>query len=82
MERISIHTNEMAQVAKELRAGDSVLLSGTIYTARDAAHKEICSLLEEGKDPPFPLQDATIYYAGPTPAPAHLPIGSCGPTSS
>lgn len=56
--------------------------SGTIYTARDAAHKRLFQLLEEGKPLPFPLEGATIYYAGPTPAPSGLPIGSCGPTTS
>lgn len=82
MERIAVHTDNIAQAAKALRAGDTVLLSGTIYTARDAAHKKICGLLDEGKPLPFPMQDAVIYYAGPTPAPKHLPIGSCGPTTS
>lgn len=82
MERIAVHTDHIAQAARELRAGDTVLLSGTIYTARDAAHKKICALLDQGQTPPFPLQDAVIYYAGPTPAPAHLPVGACGPTTS
>ena len=82
MERIAVDTNSIAQAARDLRAGDTILLSGTVYTARDAAHKKIFSLLDEGKALPFPLQDAVIYYAGPTPAPAHLPIGSCGPTTS
>lgn len=82
MERIRIHTSELPEKAKELRAGDQILLSGTIYTARDAAHKRICAMLDEGKEPPFPLRGATVYYAGPTPAPEGLPIGSCGPTTS
>lgn len=82
MERIAVHTDNIAQAAQELRAGETVLLSGTIYTARDAAHKKICGLLDQGEALPFPMQNAVIYYAGPTPAPQHLPIGSCGPTTS
>ncbi|MCI8622189.1 MAG: Fe-S-containing hydro-lyase [Provencibacterium sp.] len=68
--------------ALALHAGDAVLLSGTVYTARDAAHKRMCALLEEGKPLPFPLEDALIYYVGPTPARAGEPIGSAGPTTS
>jgi fumarate hydratase subunit beta len=59
-----------------------VLLSGVIYTARDAAHKRIVEALSEGKEPPFPLQDAVIYYVGPTPAKEGQAIGSAGPTTS
>lgn len=68
--------------AAELRAGDSVLLSGTIYTGRDAAHKRLCALLDEGNPLPIPLKGQVIYYAGPCPAKPGQPIGSCGPTSS
>lgn len=82
MSRLKVYTNEIAEAAKTLRAGDEILLSGTIYTARDAAHKRIAQLLDEGKPLPFPLENAIIYYAGPTPAPEGLPIGSCGPTTS
>lgn len=77
-----IHTAELREKAPLLHAGDRVLLSGTVYTARDAAHKRIFALLEKGKPLPFSLQNAVIYYAGPTPAPEGLPIGSCGPTTS
>lgn len=77
-----IHTETITNAAKKLRAGDTVLLSGTIYTARDAAHKKIFEKLDQGEPLPFELEHATIYYAGPTPAPEHLPIGSCGPTTS
>lgn len=63
-------------------AGDRVLLSGTIYTARDAAHKHFMQTIEQGGKLPFEIRDAVIYYAGPTPAPEGLPIGSCGPTTS
>lgn len=66
----------------ELRAGDSVLLSGTIYTARDCAHKRIFEYLDRGEALPFELKGAVIYYAGPCPAPAGKACGSCGPTTS
>ena len=82
MDRLRIHTDDMAQAAKTLRAGDKILLSGTIYTARDAAHKRLFSMLDSGKPLPFELKNASIYYAGPTPAPDNLPIGACGPTTS
>ncbi|MDR0400871.1 MAG: Fe-S-containing hydro-lyase [Treponema sp.] len=68
--------------AAPLRAGDRVLLSGVIYTARDAAHKRIDALLDAGKELPFPLEDACVYYAGPTPAAPGQCIGSVGPTTS
>jgi fumarate hydratase subunit beta len=67
---------------KELKAGDSVLLSGYIYTARDAAHKRLVELLEEGKELPVDIKDQVIYYVGPTPAKPGQPIGSAGPTTS
>ncbi len=67
---------------KTLKAGDCVLLSGTIYTARDCAHRRIFELLDEGKALPFDLKDAIIYYAGPCPAPEGKACGSCGPTTS
>lgn len=82
MDSIRIHTKDMAEAARELRAGDRVLLSGTVYTARDAAHKRIFAMLDAGEKPPFDLNGATVYYAGPTPTPPDLPIGSCGPTTS
>lgn len=79
---IRIHTKDIARAAAALRAGDRVLLSGTVYTARDAAHRRFFEMLEKGEPLPFPIRDACIYYAGPTPAPQGLPIGSCGPTTS
>ena len=82
MREIPLHTSKITEIAPALNAGDRVLLSGTIYTARDAAHKRIFALLDEGKEPPFPLEGSCVYYAGPTPAPEGLPIGSCGPTTS
>lgn len=68
--------------ADELHAGDGVLLSGIIYTARDCAHKRIFALLDEGVPLSFELKDAFLYYAGPCPAPAGKACGSCGPTTS
>lgn len=65
-----------------LRAGDSVLLSGVIYSARDAAHKRLIELLNEGKELPLNIKDETIYYVGPSPAKPGKVIGSAGPTTS
>lgn len=67
---------------RALRAGDVVTLTGTIYTARDAAHKRLCAMIEAGETLPFPLEGAMIYYCGPCPAPEGAVIGSCGPTTS
>lgn len=72
---------ESSQVA-QIKAGDRVLISGTIYTGRDAAHKRIVEALTKGQDPPFPLEGAVIYYVGPSPAPPGRVIGSAGPTTS
>ena len=70
------------QKAAPLAAGDQVYFSGTLYTARDAAHKRIVELLDAGKPLPFPLEDEVIYYVGPTPAAPGRIIGSAGPTTS
>lgn len=67
---------------KDLKAGDSVLLSGVIYTGRDAAHKRFVDLLEKGEELPIDVKDAVIYYVGPTPAKEGRAIGSAGPTTS
>ena len=77
-----INTADLKVCAENIRAGDRVLLSGTVYTARDAAHKRIFELSEKGEPLPFEISGASIYYAGPTPTPKHLAIGSCGPTTS
>lgn len=82
MEKKRIQAPLTREEALALRAGDQVLLSGTIYTARDAAHKRMCELLERGEALPLPIEDAVIYYVGPTPAPASQVIGSAGPTTS
>ncbi len=66
----------------QLKAGDVVKLSGTIYTARDAAHKRLCDRLDNNEALPFDLKGAVIYYVGPTPPPPGRPIGSAGPTTS
>ncbi|MBQ7088035.1 MAG: fumarate hydratase C-terminal domain-containing protein [Clostridia bacterium] len=79
---IRIHTADLRRAAPTLRAGQRILLSGTVYTARDAAHKRLMALLDEGAPLPFPLADGVIYYCGSTPAPEGLPIGACGPTTS
>ena len=68
--------------AGKLRAGDSCLISGTIYTARDAAHKRLCALVAEGKELPFDIKDAVIYFVGPTPECPGQVVGSAGPTTS
>ncbi len=67
---------------ESLRIGDRVLLSGIIYTARDAAHKRLIDLMDAGKPLPFELKGSVIYYVGPAPAPPGKPIGSAGPTTS
>ena len=68
--------------ARSLRAGEGVLLSGTIYTARDCAHRRLFELLDAGKPLPIDLNQTYIYYAGPCPAPEGRACGSCGPTTS
>ena len=68
--------------AKTLRAGDICHISGTIYTARDAAHKRLCQAIAEGKELPLDLKDCVIYFVGPTPAKEGQAIGSAGPTTS
>lgn len=79
------NVNELPALVREqqlLRAGDRVVLSGTVYTSRDAAHKRITQAMRENGTLPFDLRDAVIYYAGPTAAPPGRPIGACGPTTS
>ena len=79
---LSVSTRQLPEVIPTLEAGDRVLLSGVIYTARDAAHKRLFQLLDEGKELPFPLQGAVIYYAGPTPGQQGMAVGACGPTTA
>ena len=78
--RITLPLTE--ELARTLKAGDSVLLTGVIYTSRDAGHKRMCEALARGEELPFDPKDATIYYVGPTPAKPGQVIGSAGPTTS
>lgn len=82
MAHYDLTTEQLAEKASVLRAGDTVSLTGTIYTARDAAHKRIVAAMEAGEPLPFALEGAAIYYAGPTPAKPGQVIGSVGPTTS
>lgn len=79
---ISITTPLTKEQARSLKAGDSCLISGVIYTARDAAHKRLCELAEQGKEFPFDVENSVIYFVGPTPAKPGQAIGSAGPTTS
>lgn len=71
-----------ADIVKELKAGDYVYLTGTIYTARDAAHKRMYEALQNGETLPFDIEGNVIYYMGPSPAREGRPIGSAGPTTA
>ena len=77
-----IRTPLTREMARELRSGDSCLITGTIYTARDAAHKRMCEALDAGQTLPFQLEGSAIYYVGPTPEKSGQIIGSAGPTTS
>ena len=79
---MELNTSELKEKAKTLRAGDKIELSGTVYTARDAAHKRIKQLIDEDGELPFEIDGAAIYYAGPTGTKEGMAIGSCGPTTS
>lgn len=82
MEKIRLQTPLTAKAVKTLKAGDNVLLSGDIFTARDAAHKRLVDAIARGEGTPIPLKDQIIYYTGPTPTPPGRSVGSCGPTTS
>lgn len=79
---ISLTTPLSRETARTLKAGDSCLLTGVIYTARDAAHKRLCELVAQGKELPLDMKDSVIYFVGPTPAKPDQAIGSAGPTTS
>ena len=81
-EKIRITTPLTEEVSRTLRAGDSVLIRGTIYSARDAAHKAMTEALARGEKLPIDWTNQIVYYLGPTPAKPGNPIGSCGPTTS
>jgi fumarate hydratase subunit beta len=70
------------EIIRSFKAGDEVLITGTIYTARDMAHKRLCEAIDKGMALPFEIKGAIIYFCGPTPAPPGRPIGSAGPTTS
>ncbi len=82
MSEVRITTDSIREAVAALKAGDRVLLSGTIYTARDAAHKRLTAAIQEGQALPFWFSDAVVYYTGPTPAKNGLAVGSAGPTTS
>lgn len=82
MKPVTITTPLTADVASRLKAGDRVLLSGVIYTLRDAGHKRLVEAIEDHRELPLDLTDAVMFYVGPSPASGGRPIGSAGPTSS
>ena len=82
MAQVRITTPLTRETVRSLKAGDSCLISGVIYTARDAAHKRLCELVEAGKELPMDVTDSIIYFVGPTPARPGQAIGSAGPTTS
>lgn len=81
MEYVMSFPADKAELSK-LRAGDKLTVSGTIYTARDAAHKRLTELIASGEELPLDIRGAAVYYAGPTPEKPGQVIGSCGPTTS
>ncbi|KAB2952583.1 Fe-S-containing hydro-lyase [Heliorestis acidaminivorans] len=82
MEAIKLTTPLTKEQSKKLKAGDQVLISGVIYTGRDAAHKKMIEAMERGEELPFDVKDTIIYYVGPCPAKPGQVIGSAGPTTS
>ena len=82
MNEYYINTKDLKSFCNRLHAGDKVYLSGTAYTSRDAAHQRIFELIKKGEVLPYQIENSVIYYAGPTPTPSGMAIGSCGPTTS
>ncbi len=82
MKEFYLNTKNIAEWKTQVSCGDKIYLSGTVYTARDAAHKRFFELLNNGGVLPIEIANSTIYYAGPTPTPDGFAIGSCGPTTS
>ncbi len=82
MSEYYLNTDNINEWVGNLKCGDKVYLSGTVFTARDAAHKRIVSLIQSDSELPFELNGSVIYYAGPTPEKTNLAIGSIGPTTS
>lgn len=79
--RIALHTPLLDTIAR-LRAGDAVSITGVLYTARDASHERLVSLIRRGQEPPFDFRGQIVYYAGPSPTRPGEPVGSIGPTTS
>jgi len=79
---VTIQTPLSEHVVMQLKMGDRVLLNGTIFTARDAAHKRLVELIHQGRELPFDLRGSIIYYVGPAPPKPGMAVGSAGPTSS
>ena len=79
---IKLDTCNIRDWITTVKAGDSILLSGIVYSARDAAHKRFMEIMDTGRELPIELKNAVIYYCGPTPAKPGMEIGSCGPTTS
>ena len=82
MSNIRIETPLTKEKVQDLKAGDNVLISGVIYTGRDAAHKKFVEAMDQGGELPFDFKDQIIYFVGPTPAKEGQVIGSAGPTTS
>ena len=82
MKEYKTDSANLKSICNNLKCGDRVLLNGIVYTSRDAAHKRIFELIQENEPLPYKIENSVIYFAGPTPTPSGLPIGSCGPTTS
>lgn len=82
MKTFYLNTKNLRDEIENLTTGDKVYLSGTVYTSRDAAHQRIIEAIKSGDPLPYEIKDSVVYYAGPTPTPEGLAIGSCGPTTS
>ena len=82
MSKVYLNLDKIDEHIDSIRCGDEVFLTGTLFTARDAAHKRILELIQSGSPLPFTLQGASVYYAGPTQTKPGCVIGSCGPTTS
>ncbi|MCD8376411.1 MAG: Fe-S-containing hydro-lyase [Oscillospiraceae bacterium] len=82
MSEYQIHTSCLGDAIGQLHAGDRVLLTGAIFTARDAAHKRMFEMLDKGDPLPIPIKGSVIYYAGPTPGQQGMAVGACGPTTA
>lgn len=82
MSKLYCELSRISELTKSIKAGDELFLTGTLYTARDAAHKKMLEIIVKEETLPFDIKGSTIYYAGPTETPPGAVIGSCGPTTS